>query len=78
MIRPQRRVTVLLAHLFFVSTCFQDLLRRTDMHVVPFPEAQKNAGVNSQAAEELDDGSGGVEIFRGHVLFEDIDDLQNG
>lgn len=48
------------------------------MHVVPFPEAQKNAGVNSQAAEELDDGSGGVEIFRGHVLFEDIDDLQNG
>lgn len=45
------------------------------MHMVPFPEAQKNTGINSYGAEELDDGPGGVEVVWGHVLLEDVDNL---
>lgn len=78
MIRPQRRITILLAGLSLISTCFQDLLRRTDMHIVPFPEAQKDADIDTHGAEELDNGSGGIKVVRGQVLLEDVDNLEDG
>lgn len=80
MIQPQRSSAVLVTalHSIPLTARFEGLLRRTDMNVVPFPEAQQDAGVDAQGAEELDDGSGGVEVVWGEELFEDVGDLEHG
>jgi len=46
--------------------------------MVPLPETQKDTGVDAHGAEELDDCSGGVEVFRGHILLKDVDYLEDG